>query len=52
MGRGDAEQGAGGSFWAAVALFPVLEGARADADEGACHGSTVVGGVRSLISGK
>jgi hypothetical protein len=35
-----------------VALFPDLEGARADADEGACHGSTVAGGVRSLISGK
>ncbi len=33
MGLGDAEQGAGGSFGAAVALFPVLEGAGTDADE-------------------
>ena len=33
MGLGDAEQGAGGSFGAAVALFPVLEGTGADADE-------------------
>lgn len=33
MGLGDAEEGAGGSFGTAVALFPVLEGARADAHE-------------------
>ena len=30
---GDAEEGAGGAFGAAVALFPVLEGPRADADQ-------------------
>ena len=33
MGFCDAEEGAGGAFRAAVALFPILEGARADADE-------------------
>ncbi len=33
MAFGDAEQGAGGAFGAAVALFPVLQGAGADADE-------------------
>lgn len=33
VGFRDAEQGAGGAFGAAVALFPVLEGAGADADE-------------------
>ena len=31
---GDAEEGAGGAFGTAVALFPVLEGAGADADQG------------------
>lgn len=30
---GDAEEGAGGAFGAAVALLPVLQGARADTDE-------------------
>ena len=30
---GDAEEGAGGAFRAAMALLPVLQGARADADE-------------------
>jgi len=34
MGFGDAEEGAGGAFGMAVALFPVLEGAGAYADEG------------------
>ncbi len=33
MAFGDAEQGAGGAFGPAVALLPVLQGARADADE-------------------
>ncbi len=33
MGLGDAEQSAGASFGAAVALFPVLKGAGTDADE-------------------
>jgi hypothetical protein len=33
MGFRDAEEGVGGAFGAAVALFPVLEGAGADADE-------------------
>jgi hypothetical protein len=31
---GDAEKGAGGAFRLAVALFPVLQGAGTDADEG------------------
>lgn len=52
MGSVDAVQSAGGFFRAAVALFPVLEGVWADADGGTRHGSTVAGGVRSLISGK
>ena len=34
MGLGDAEEGAGGAFGAAMALLPVLEGAGTDADEG------------------
>jgi hypothetical protein len=34
MGLGDAEEGAGGAFGAAVALFPVLEGAGTDANQG------------------
>ena len=34
MKLGDAEEGAGGAFRAAVALFPVLERAGTDADEG------------------
>jgi hypothetical protein len=33
MGLGDAEEGAGGAFGAAVALLPVLEGAGTDAHE-------------------
>ena len=33
MGFGDTQEGPGGAFGAAVALFPVLEGAGADADE-------------------
>lgn len=33
MGLCDAQEGAGGSFGATVALFPVLESAWADADE-------------------
>jgi len=33
IGFGDAEDGAGGAFGKAGALFPVLEGAGADADE-------------------
>ena len=33
VGFRDAQEGAGGAFGAAVALFPVLEGAGADADE-------------------
>lgn len=33
MGSGDSQKGAGGAFGAAVALYPVLEGARADAHE-------------------
>jgi hypothetical protein len=33
MAFGDAEEGACGAFGAAVALFPVLQGARADADQ-------------------
>jgi hypothetical protein len=34
MGFSNAEEGAGGVFRAAVALFPVLKGAGTDADEG------------------
>ena len=34
MGLGDAEEGAGGAFGAAMALLPVLEGAGTDGDEG------------------
>jgi len=34
VGFRDAEEGAGGAFGASVALFPVLEGAGADAHEG------------------
>ena len=33
MGLCDAQEGAGGFFGAAVALFPVLKGAGTDADE-------------------
>jgi len=33
VGFRNAQEGAGGAFGAAVALFPVLEGAWADADE-------------------
>jgi hypothetical protein len=33
MGLGDAQEGAGSSFGAAVALFPALESAWADVDE-------------------
>ena len=33
MALGDAREGACGAFGMAVALFPVLQGARADADE-------------------
>ena len=34
MGLGDAEEGTGGAFGAAMALLPILEGAGTDADEG------------------